>query len=153
MADIFSKHRRSEIMSRVRSRGNKSTELKLIGILRSSKITGWRRRFRIFGNPDLVFPKQRTAIFVDGCFWHRCPKHATKPANNREFWEKKLATNVSRDLCVDHTLRKKGWCVVRLWEHDLKETTTVVNRIEKALKTNDAKEGKNKKADIELHLD
>ena len=69
--------------------------------------------------PDFVFRKQRTAIFVDGCFWHGCPKHATKPANNRAFWKKKLAGNKTRDRVVNRTLRRSGWRVVRIWEHQL----------------------------------
>jgi len=68
---------------------------------------------------DFVFLKSRTAIFVDGCFWHGCPKHATKPANNRAFWKKKLGGNKMRDRLVNRTLRRAGWKVVRIWEHEL----------------------------------
>jgi DNA mismatch endonuclease (patch repair protein) len=59
--------------------------------------------------------EEAVAVFVDGCFWHGCPKHATKPANNRAFWKKKLAGNKTRDRLVNRTLRRAGWRVVRIW--------------------------------------
>ena len=69
--------------------------------------------------PDFVFLKSRTALFVDGCFWHGCPKHATKPRGNAAFWRKKLAGNKARDRRVNRTLRSAHWRVVRIWECDL----------------------------------
>ncbi|MEW6301828.1 MAG: hypothetical protein AB1705_00040 [Verrucomicrobiota bacterium] len=69
--------------------------------------------------PDFVFPKLRVAVFVDGCFWHGCPLHATKPRSNAAFWRKKLASNQARDRLVTRTLRRRGWRVLRIWEHDL----------------------------------
>ena len=119
MPDVFTKSKRSEVMSRIRSRGNKNTELRLIGIFRANGITGWRRHQPVFGKPDFVFPKLRVAVFVDGCFWHSCPLHATKPHNNCAFWRKKFAANKARDLLVNRTLRKSGWRVLRMWEHEL----------------------------------
>jgi len=68
---------------------------------------------------DFVFPKLKVAVFVDGCFWHGCPKHATKPRNNAAFWRKKLAANQTRDRQVNRTLRAAGWQVLRIWEHEL----------------------------------
>ncbi len=88
MPDIFTKAKRSEVMSRIRGRGNKDTELALARIFRRHGITGWRRNHPAFGKPDFVFKESRTAVFVDGCFWHSCPKHATSPRGNREFWRK-----------------------------------------------------------------
>lgn len=120
MPDIFTIRKRSEVMSRIRSRGNKATELRLIGIFRSIGINGWRRHQPVFGKPDFIFPKLRMAVFVDGCFWHSCPKHSTKPMRNRVFWEKKLAANKARDCLVNRTLRRNGWKVVRIWEHELR---------------------------------
>ncbi|HSU65776.1 MAG TPA: hypothetical protein VLJ39_02790 [Tepidisphaeraceae bacterium] len=73
----------------------------------------------MFGRPDFVFPALRLAVFVDGCFWHCCPRHANLPANNRAFWKRKLDANKSRDRLVARTLRKKGWQVLRIWEHEL----------------------------------
>lgn len=67
---------------------------------------------------DLVFPKERLAVFVDGCFWHSCPVHGTMPRANRDFWEPKLARNRERDQDTDARLREHGWAVVRVWEHE-----------------------------------
>lgn len=119
MADVFSKPKRSAIMARVRGRGNERTELALLSILRLNKITGWRRHQPIFGKPDFIFPKSKLAIFVDGCFWHGCPKHATQPSTNRAFWKRKLARNKSRDRIVNRILRQRGWSVLRIWQHEL----------------------------------
>ena len=119
MPDVFTKAKRSEVMSRIRSRGNKDTELALAILFRAHKIKGWRRHQNIFGKPDFAFRRERLAIFVDGCFWHGCPKHCKLPSGNRMFWEKKLSTNRERDRRVNRELRKLGWRVIRIWEHDL----------------------------------
>lgn len=74
--------------------------------------------------PDFVFRQERLALFVDGCFRHGCPKHATKPKNNRAFWRKKLAGNKARDALVTRTLRRSGWRVIRIWECTLQWATT-----------------------------
>jgi DNA mismatch endonuclease (patch repair protein) len=119
MADVFTKAKRSEVMSRIRGSGNKETELALIKLFRKNKITGWRRRYPLFGKPDFVFSKYNLVVFVDGCFWHGCPKHSNMPVNNRAFWKKKLASNKARDLRVSRVLRRTGWHVIRIWEHEL----------------------------------
>lgn len=119
MADVFTKEKRSEVMSRIRGRGNKDTELALMIMFRRHGITGWRRNQPLFGKPDFVFPKSKLIVFVDGCFWHGCSRHATKPKSNRAFWRQKLEANKARDGRVTRTLRKMGWKVVRIWEHDL----------------------------------
>lgn len=119
MADVFSKAKRSEVMSQIRGNRNKTTEIKLAQIFRKHSITGWRRGQPLFGKPDFTFRRQRIIVFVDGCFWHGCPKHSRMPANNRDFWEKKLAANKRRDKLVTKTLRDLGWRVIRVWEHDL----------------------------------
>ena len=105
MPDVFTKTKRSEVMSRIRGRGNKDTELALAELMRRARITGWRRNQSMFGKPDFVFPKFKLAVFVDGCFWHGCPKHETKPKNNRAFWFRKLSSNKARDALVTRTLR------------------------------------------------
>src|ERR1017187_2713251 len=135
MSDVFTKAKRSEVMSRIHSRGNKDTELALAKLFRRNKITGWRRNQPVFGKPDFVFPKLKLAIFVDGCFWHGCPKHATKPKNNRAFWHRKLSANKTRDRLVNQTLRRAGWRVLRIWEHELarKNEARLLNRIRRAL--------------------
>ena len=119
MPDVFDKAKRSEVMSRIRGQGNKDTELVLMRLFRSNRISFWRRRQPVFGRPDFVFPRLKVAVFVDGCFWHGCPKHWRLPANNRPFWEQKLHENKRRDRRVNRTLRAQGWLVIRIWEHDL----------------------------------
>jgi DNA mismatch endonuclease (patch repair protein) len=133
MADVFSSKKRSEIMSRVKSSGNRATEGRLIRIMRESGLKGWRRNFALFGKPDFVFPKARLAIFVDGCFWHGCPQHKSAPASNTEFWTAKLERNADRDRLVNRTLAKAGWSVVRIWQHDLKRQKIVVKRLSQHL--------------------
>ncbi|MDD5141019.1 MAG: very short patch repair endonuclease [Verrucomicrobiales bacterium] len=146
MSKLFAGLTRSELMSRIRSRGNKKTELALIQIFRQNKITGWRRNQKVFGKPDFIFRQARLALFVDGCFWHSCPKHGTKPKGNRAFWKNKFARNIARDKLVTRTLRRSGWRVLRIWEHDLHRATArratkkpqnetrLMRRIQRALK-------------------
>ena len=119
MPDVFSADRRSEIMSRVRGSGNKATEQALATFFRRHRIVGWRRQAHVFGSPDFVFMKPRVAVFVDGCFWHGCPKHATQPMTNREFWIAKLERNKARDRLVTRQLKACGWRVLRIWQHEL----------------------------------
>lgn len=104
MVDVFSPEKRSQVMSRIRGRGNKDTEVALARLFRHHRISGWRRHQPIVGRPDFIFREHRVAVFVDGCFWHRCPKHSNIPANNRKFWETKLSANVKRSRsqrCVE----------------------------------------------------
>jgi DNA mismatch endonuclease (patch repair protein) len=133
MPDIFTKAKRSEVMSLIRGRGNKETEIALAQLFRAEGITGWRRHAAIVGRPDFAFWRQRVAVFVDGCFWHGCPKHCNTPVNNHAFWQKKLAGNQARDRRVTRTLRKKSWRVVRVWEHELRKPTRVLARIRRVL--------------------
>lgn len=136
MPDVFTKTKRSEVMSRIRGRENKDTELALAKLFRRHCITGWRRNQQVFGKPDFVFPKLYLAVFVDGCFWHSCPKHATQPASNRAFWKKKLTRNKARDQLVNRTLRQHGWTILRIWQHELarKYETRLLQRIRRALR-------------------
>ena len=131
MADVFTVEKRSEVMSHIRGRGNKETELALVILFRAHGITGWRRHPPLFGKPDFAFRRERLAIFLDGCFWHGCPKHSNLPVNNRPFWEKKFTANKLRDRLVTKTLRQKGWRVLRIWEHDLsKNAAACIRKIE-----------------------
>lgn len=134
MPDVFTKAKRSAVMSRIRSRGNENTEIVMARLLRQNGITGWRRHLPIFGKPDFSFPKHKIAVFVDGCFWHGCPKHSNMPATNRAFWKQKLAGNKARDQCVKRALRNHKWRVIRIWEHDLCERPDFcVSRIRRLL--------------------
>ena len=137
MSDVFSITKRSELMSRIRSRGNRATELRLVELFRRHRITGWRLHPRLFGNPDFVFPRERLALFVDGCFWHRhrgC-NFAYTPKTRSEFWLPKFQQNIARDRVVTRTLRKRGWRVVRIWECQLsqKRAPRTVSRVKGAL--------------------
>jgi DNA mismatch endonuclease (patch repair protein) len=135
MPDIFTKAKRSEVMSLIRGRGNKDTEVALAKLFRRNKITGWRRHQKIFGKPDFIFRQVRLALFVDGCFWHGCPKHGTKPKGNAAFWRRKFSRNIARDRLVTRTLRRSGWRVLRIWEHELakKNHARLLQRIQKSL--------------------
>ena len=81
---------------------------------------------------DIVFPAKRVAVFVDGCFWHRCPDHGSQPKTNHAFWEDKLSRNVARDRETDAALRAAGWHVIRCWEHEPVEgaATRIVNALQ-----------------------
>lgn len=147
MTDVFSKSKRSEVMSRIRGRGNRDTEMAFLKLLKAAGITGWRRhlalsldpgsgsRKRLLGRthrvkPDFVFRAHRLVVFIDGCFWHGCPHHATTPKANAEFWAAKLADNKERDRYVNRALRRRGWRVVRIWEHDLKVGRNLIERLD-----------------------
>ena len=119
MADIWTKAKRSEVMARIRGRGNRSTEGRMAKLFRVHGFTGWRRQRQLPGRPDFVFPARRLAVFVDGCFWHGCPRHGTMPKGNRSFWRAKIARNRERDREVGAELRRLGWKVLRVWEHEL----------------------------------
>jgi DNA mismatch endonuclease (patch repair protein) len=135
MADIWTPRRRSAIMARIRSTGNKSTELRLVAILRSEGITGWRRNQPVFGRPDFVFKAARVAVFVDGCFWHACPRCFRRPQSNNGYWDDKFQRNQRRDREVNRELRRLGWRVLRIWAHELVfgAETTVAIRIRRAV--------------------
>jgi DNA mismatch endonuclease (patch repair protein) len=133
MTDVFTRRKRSEIMARVKGRGNAATEVLLAQALRKARVKGWRRNVVLFGRPDFVFEARRLALFVDGCFWHSCPIHGSVPKSNREFWNKKLTRNRERDRQVDRTLRKLGWKPLRVWQHELRDPEAVTRRIRKNL--------------------
>lgn len=133
MADVFNRKKRSQVMAAIRSKGNKATELKLASIFRAHGIHGWRRNEPLFGKPDFVFRRERLAVFVDGCFWHGCPRHGRTPSGNRPYWSEKLQRNRARDLKVGRVLRRKHWRVLRLWEHDLSDERRVVSRMRRQL--------------------
>src|SRR5579862_7088809 len=129
MTDVFSRRKRSEVMSRIRSRNNRDTELLFASLLRRNRIWGWRRHLPLTGRPDFAFTKSRVAIFIDGCFWHCCRKCGNMPATNADFWRKKLRGNRLRDRKVNRLLTADGWRVLRIWEHELKEARTVLAKL------------------------
>ena len=124
---------RRENMQAIRAKGNQSTELKMVALFRQSNITGWRRHLPLPGKPDFTFRKEKVTVFVDGCFWHKCPKCYREPKTNSEFWRNKIETNVKRDRRVTSELRKAGWSVFRIWECQLKKPKRSLARIQKLL--------------------
>ena len=120
-------------MAAVRSRGNRTTEVRLASLFRAHGITGWRRHQRLPGKPDFVFARERVAVFVDGCFWHGCPWHCRIPQDNRLYWERKVLRNKTRDRAVKHELGHLGWRVVRVWEHALRFPNRVIRRVRREL--------------------
>lgn len=134
MSDIFSRKKRSKIMSAIRSSGNMTTELSLIKILRKNKIIGWTRKSKLPGKPDIVFPRQKIAVFLDGCFWHVCPKCFRMPTTNKPYWKKKFALNKKRDASVSRKLRQMRWRVIRIWEHEIENgAITSIKTIKKII--------------------
>ena len=126
---------RAELMSRVRSRGNKTTEARMVALLRCHGLSGWRRHAKLPGRPGFVWPKQRVAVFVDGCFWHGhdCGRNL-RPKKNVEFWEKKFAETRRRDARNRRLRRQRGWTVLRIWECKLaRSPDTCAKRIRTAL--------------------
>lgn len=80
---------------------------------------------------DIAFPRARLAVFVDGCFWHGCPEHGTRPKANSTWWTTKLSTNQARDADTDRLLREAGWHVIRVWEHE--DVAAATDRVSTAL--------------------
>lgn len=123
--DIFTPRKRSEIMSRIRSCGT-TPETALYACVRG--ILGGRRRIdknvRSFpGQPDVLIPSLRLAIFADGCFYHSCPRHKHVPKSNKRYWIPKLQRNRRRDNMNRRALRRMGFTVWSFWEHALKKNT------------------------------
>lgn len=136
MSDVFDNKKRSEIMQKVRSNNNKSTELKLIKLFNEYGITGWQRNYKVKGHPDFVFLKEKVAIFVDGCFWHGHDCRNTRPKDNAEYWQKKRERNIKHDKEVTQLFENRGWNVLRIWECELKKQNqlSTISRVKQALK-------------------
>lgn len=122
MADVYDKEKRSEIMKLVRSKGNKSTEVRLIGVFKDLGVTGWRRNYAAIGHPDFVFLNRKLAVFVDGCFWHGHDCRNTRPDANAEYWNAKRERNIKHDAEITARFESRGWKVLRIWECELKKS-------------------------------
>lgn len=137
MADVFTKKKRSEIMSRILSKDTKLERdfLKQLSLI--SHATGYRYRkhyTKLPGKPDVAFPSKKIAVFIDGCFWHGCSLHSRTPLSNSDYWKRKIAKNRARDRQVTKVCKKSGWQVIRLWEHAVKKRPAhAVEKIMKAL--------------------
>ena len=129
LTDVLTPDQRKLNMSRVRGK-NTGPEIKIRKLLWSRGIRGYRIHHNLLGKPDIVFTKKRVAIFIDGCFWHKCPVCFQEPETRKEFWMKKIQSNIDRDAKVDEQLKNNGWTVIRIWEHEIrKEPEKAIKKI------------------------
>src|SRR5438445_12625862 len=136
MTDWLTREQRSRNMASIRSKGNKTTETRFVDLLRASRVSGWRRHMSLPGKPDFVFRLRRLAVFIDGCFWHGCPRCYRLPEDNRSYWKAKVLSNRLRDRRRTRQLRSLHWRVLRIWEHSLKSRfgrMRVLSRLSNAL--------------------
>ena len=118
MVDVFSPEKRSWMMSRIRGTNTK-IDLKMKAILSQTKYK-YEMYPKMFGNPDFVIRRKKIAIFCDGDFWHGYKYHEKKKPT-KKFWKEKIEGNMRRDKRISRTLRRKGWSVIRIWEHDIEK--------------------------------
>jgi DNA mismatch endonuclease, patch repair protein len=124
-------------MAQVRSQRNRSTEWRLRGCLVRAGIRGWTLNpAEIAGKPDFAFREQRLLLFVDGCYWHGCPRCYRRPSSNTEYWDAKVLRNRARDVRTTAALKREGWRVIRIWEHQLSSPHSVLRKILTALRLN-----------------
>jgi DNA mismatch endonuclease (patch repair protein) len=125
MVDNLTPEDRRKTMRAVKGKGT-SLERRLSAMLAGMGLSGWKKNVSdIAGKPDVVFPRERVLIFIDGCFWHGCPHCKRKlPQTNREYWESKIKRNVERDERNTQTLVDDGWRVMRVWEHEMQDAAT-----------------------------
>ena len=116
---------RARTMQSIRGRGNRSTELRMARDLRRAHLRGWRRHVALPGTPDFVWSQKRFVVFVDGCFWHGCPRCYRAPRHNASFWRDKVHGNRARDRRVVRELEADGWRVVRVWECKVGKRSTI----------------------------
>jgi len=120
MTDVLTPKQRTYNMSRIQGK-NTTPEIKLRKLLFATGIRGYRIHHNIPGKPDIVFVKKKIAIFIDGCFWHKCSVCFQEPETRKEFWMKKIQSNIDRDKKVNEQLKNEGWTVIRIWEHEIKK--------------------------------
>jgi len=133
MPDSISKEKRSEIMSKIKSKNTK-LEIEFRKKLWNKNLK-YRLHYKISGKPDLVFVSKKIAVFVDSCFWHKCPKHFRRPKSRLAYWKPKIERNTTRDKKVNEMLKNEGWKVLRFWEHEIKKNPErCVKKIKNALK-------------------
>lgn len=133
MVDVHTKKQRSYNMSRIKSKWT-SQEIKIHGCLKGKKVKH-KMHPKAFGNPDIGFPNSHVLIFLDGCFWHGCPKCYSQPKSNKKFWAAKIKRNRTNDKRVTNKLRKAGFTVLRFWECEVRNNSgKVLNKIFLAVK-------------------
>ncbi len=116
--DTHTPMQRKYNMSRIKS-SNTLIELKFRKYIWKNGLRGYRLKSKILGKPDIYFPKQKLAIFIDGCFWHKCPIDFIRPISKNDYWDKKIANNISRDRKITKKLKREGVKVIRFWEHEI----------------------------------
>lgn len=117
--DVLTKKQRSYNMSQIKAK-NTNPEIYIKNILRRNNVKGFSLHGSLLGKPDIIFRKKKIALFMDGCFWHKCPECFIEPRTRRKFWLKKITQNVIRDKKINKELKKRGWKVIRIWEHEIK---------------------------------
>jgi DNA mismatch endonuclease (patch repair protein) len=138
--DTVSPETRSRVMAQVRSQRNRSTEWRLRALLIQAGIRGWKLNpAEIQGKPDFAFCGQRVLVFVDGCYWHGCPRCYRRPSSHTEYWDAKILKNRARDRKTAAQLKQDGWRVLRIWEHQLTAVDSVLKKIRVALESNKSK--------------
>jgi DNA mismatch endonuclease, patch repair protein len=120
MTDVLTPEQRTYNMSKIQAK-NTGPELKLRTLIRAEGIRGYRIHYNLPGKPDIVFTKKKIVVFIDGCFWHKCPICFQEPETRKEFWMKKIQSNIDRDKKVNEQLKNDGWSVIRIWEHEIKK--------------------------------
>ena len=134
MPDVLTPEQRKLNMSRIRGK-NTTPEMTIRKKLYSCGIRGYRIHYNLPGKPDIVFIRKRVVVFIDGCFWHKCPVDFQEPETRKEFWLDKIEKNVLRDRKIDSELTGQGWKILRIWEHEVKkDPDSVVSRIVSVLK-------------------
>ena len=141
MTDKFSKEVRSRIMSRIKGKDTKPEILlrkRLYSMGFRYRTNMWLKFGKVRFRPDIIFISKKVAIFVDGCFWHKCPKCYKEPKSNRDYWLNKIETNTQRDKRQNILLENEGWEVLRFWEHDINDNIdNIVNIISEVLNSKD----------------
>lgn len=143
MADVYSKAKRSEIMSRIKG-ARTGPEHQVAGLLRKVRVRYRRHVKSLRGQPDFVVPSAKTVIFVHGCFWHghgNC-KRASLPSTNRPFWRKKISGNAKRDARISRYLRRQGWHVITVWQCKLRKPERVMRRLARMLRSGQVPEAR-----------
>lgn len=132
--DIYSKNKRSDIMSKI---SGKETKPEIL-VRKFLFLKGFRFRKNVkelSGKPDIVLPKYKTVIFVHGCFWHgHSCKRGTLPETNHEFWQKKIGRNIERDIHDISELKEKEWNVIVVWQCEIKNKTEREIRLDNLIK-------------------
>ncbi|WOF16781.1 very short patch repair endonuclease [Methanoplanus sp. FWC-SCC4] len=135
MTDVLTPEQRKRNMSSIKSKDTKP-EIKIRKMLWENGIRGYRIHYDLPGKPDIAFTKYKIAVFIDGCYWHKCPECFREPKTNTEFWMNKINGNVERDKKITKELEDSGWTVLRFWEHEVrKNPDLIIKKINNSIKS------------------